>query len=220
MITLQASPGHWPFLQMSNKAGSALVFILLTSGLPVAGADWLFPAEIIKEPTTDRFSVCFDHSCRTIVTRSFSPGEWQRITGPLQSPAPTALAERAAIANTIALMEQNVGEKTGTAGDRGGNLAGFGQQGQMDCIDESSNTTTYLKLLQQAELLRFHKVMERSTRFGLFVGMPHTTAVIREVASRQDYAVDSWFFDNGELPVIMELDAWKSGWRPDGKGHE
>ena len=188
--------------------------------LSPAAADWLFRSEVIGEPLRERFSVCFDHSCRTIVTRAFSSPEWRRIAAALQPPAPDAAGERVAIARTLALMEQIIGVKTGTSGDRGGNLAGFGRQGQMDCIDESYNTTTYLKLLQQDGLLNFHKVMERSTRFGLFAGMPHTTAVIRDVARRQDYAVDSWFFDNGEPPVILELDVWKTGWRPGDDRHE
>jgi hypothetical protein len=220
MTILQASHGRWPYWQILNKPGSTLVAILLALGQSAAVADWLFPAEIIKEPTLDRFSVCFDHSCRTIVSRAFSPGEWQRLAAPLQAIAPTATAERAAIAQAIALMEQIVGEKTGTAGDRGGNLAGFGQPGQMDCIDESNNTTTYLILLQQAGLLKHHVVRERATRFGFRAGMPHTTAVIENIATQQRYAVDSWFFDNGEVPVIMPLDEWKSGWRPDDTGNE
>lgn len=220
MITLQADHGRWPYWQILNKPGSTLVAILLTVGQSAVADDWFFTAEIIKEPTTDRFSVCFDHTCRTIVTRSFSPGEWQRITALLQAPAPTAAAERTTIANTIALMEQIVGDKTDTASDRGGNLAGFGQQGQMDCIDESTNATTYLKLLQQDGLLRHHVVQDRVTRFGLSAGMPHTTAVIEDVAARRQYAVDSWFFDNGEPPVVMQLDEWKSGWRPVENSHE
>jgi hypothetical protein len=204
-----------------NKPGCTLLAILLAAGQSEVVANWLFPDEIIKDPTTDRFSVCFDHSCRTIVTRSFSAGEWQRITAPLrQAGIPSAAAERTAIANTIALMEEIVGDKTGSAGDRGGNLTGFGQQGQMDCIDESNNTTTYLKLLQQDGLLKHHQVKGRATRFGLRAGMPHTTAVIEDVAAQQRYAVDSWFFDNGEPPVIMPLEEWKTGWRPDDNSHE
>lgn len=197
---------------------AAILFAV--ASLPVAADDWMFSREVIREPVPGRFSVCFDHSCRTIVTRSVSTREWQRITAPLQTPAEMAADERTAIAHGIALMEQTVGEKTGTNGDKGGNLAGFGHQGQMDCIDESSNTTTYLKLLQQDGLLKFHEVRDRSTRFGLFAGMPHTTAVIRDLATRQDYAVDSWFFDNGELPVIMPLEEWQAGWRPDDEQHE
>jgi len=194
--------------------------MLLAAGQSPAAADWMFHEELIQEPTTDRFSVCFDHSCRTIVTRSFTGQEWQQITAPLRQPASTAAAERAAIARVIALMEQLVGEKTGTAGDRGGNLAGFGQQGQMDCIDESNNTTTYLQLLQRDGLLRHHVLQDRVTRFGLRAGMPHTTAVILDVAAQRRYAVDSWFFDNGERPVIMPLEDWEAGWRPDGDRDE
>jgi hypothetical protein len=221
MTTWQASPGRWKSWQILNNRGRRLVAILFAiASLPVSADDWLFRQDVIREPVPGRFSVCFDHSCRTIVTRSVSTQEWQRITAPLQTPASVAADERAAIALGIALMEQAVGEKTGTSGDRGGNLAGFGKQGQMDCIDESNNTTTYLKLLQQDGLLNFHEVRDRSTRFGLFAGMPHTTAVIRDIATRQDYAVDSWFFDNGELPVILPLAEWEAGWSPDDEQHE
>jgi hypothetical protein len=205
---------------LNNPARRLVAILFAVAALPLSADDWMFRTQIIREPASGRFSVCFDHSCRTIVTRSVSSQEWQMITAPLQTPASVAADERTAIARAIALMEQAVGKKTGTTGDRGGNLAGFGTQGQMDCIDESNNTTTYLKLLQHADLLKFHEVRDRSTRFGLFAGMPHTTAVIRDVANRQDYVVDSWFFDNGELPVIMPLEEWKTGWSPDGERHE
>ena len=217
MTTWQASPGRWKSWQILNNRDRRLVAILFAiASLPVSADDWLFREDVIREPVPGRFSVCFDHSCRTIVTRSVSNQEWQRITAPLQTPASVAADERAAIALGIALMEQAVGEKTGTSGDRGGNLAGFGELGQMDCIDESNNTTTYLKLLQQDGRLLHHEVEARATRFGLSAGMPHTTAVIEDIAARQRYAVDAWFFDNGQPPVIVPLDEWKSGWRPDG----
>jgi hypothetical protein len=148
------------------------------------------------------------------VTRSLTRQEWQRVTAFLLPAAHSAAEERHAIARSIAMMESLVGSKTGTGLDKGGNLAGFGQPGQMDCIDESTNATTYLRMLETEGLLRFHTVVDRSTRFGLFVGMPHTTAVIRETGTRRRYAVDSWFFDNGQPPAIVELSEWKSGWRP------
>jgi len=221
MITWLASHGRWTYWQiLNNKHRSTLLVLLLAAGQLPAAADWMLRAELIREPTPERFSVCFDHSCRSIVTRSFTSREWQQMTAPLRQPATSAAAERSAIAQAIALMEQLVGEKTGTAGDRGGNLAGFGQQGQMDCIDESNNTTTYLQLLQRDGLLRHHVLQDRTTRFGLSAGMPHTTAVILDVATQRRYAVDSWFFDNGEPPVIMLLEDWEAGWRPDGDRHE
>jgi hypothetical protein len=149
-----------------------------------------------------------------VVTQSLSSEEWQRVSTPLQPAAATPAAERRAIGRALAIMEQIVGRLTGTGSDKGGNLVGLGLPGQMDCIDESTNASSYLYLLESAGLLQHHTLEGRSTRFGLFVGMPHTTAVIRETASGRRYAVDSWFFDNGQPPAIVELSAWKAGWRP------
>ena len=111
-------------------------------------------------------------------------------------------------------MEQIVGNHTGPRDDKGGNLRGFGRPGQLDCIDESTNATTYLYLFASAGLLRHHALESRSTRFGLFVGMPHSTAVIEDLGSSSHYVVDSWFRDNGQLPHIVRLEDWHSGLDP------
>ena len=171
-------------------------------------------SDIITEPVPDRFSVCYDHSCHIVVHESISDTEWAAVTAPLRSPAEDAQAEREAIAEAIAIMETIIGKQTGTSVDKGGNLKGFGRQFQMDCIDESTNTHTYLRMLEQDGHLKKHRLTDRSTRFGLFIGMPHTTAVIVDISDKTRYAVDSWFYDNGQLPAIIELSDWKSGWRP------
>jgi len=188
----------------------ALVF--LPAGLQAA--DYFTTVEKITEPTRNRYTVCFDHSCTTVVTDSLTQDEWEMATQALRKPAATAADERRAIARSIAVFEEIVGRHTGTFRDKGRNLHGFGQPGQLDCIDESTNTTTYLRLLEHAGLLRWHRVLEPSTRFGLFVGMPHTTAVIEESASGERYAVDSWFLDNGMPPYIAKLAIWKAGGSP------
>ena len=176
--------------------------------------------DIITNPTYQHFSVCYEHTCQQVVTLSLSQAEWRDITAALSVPLATAGEERAAIATTVSNMEAAVGLRTGTDRDRGGNLAGFGLPGQMDCIDESTNTTTYLGMLADSGLLKHHTTMDRSTRFGLFAGAPHTTAVIRDAATGRRFAVDSWFFDNGQPPVIVDIQAWKSGWDPGEVVHE
>jgi hypothetical protein len=85
----------------------------------------------------------------------------------------------------------------------------------MDCIDESINTTTYLRMLEREQLLRWHTVEDRATRGWFIRGWPHTTAVIRDRKTGELYAVDSWFEDNGEPPHIVPLDKWKGGWDPE-----
>ena len=146
---------------------------------------------------------------------SLSTVEWHEITAPLKVPLLTASNERAAIAMTVGNMENVVGQRTGTHLDRGGNFTGFGQPGQMDCIDESTNTTTYMNMMAENNLLQHHSVMDRSTSFGFFAGAPHTTAVIGENSSGQRFAVDSWFYDNGQPPAILDIQTWKAGWDPD-----
>jgi len=175
--------------------------------------------EVIKSPALDLFSVCYDNTCKTVVTLSVSAIEWAAVTVFLHEPLADAAAERRAIARYIAAMEELIGYKTPTGNDRGGNFRGMLMEGQMDCIDESTNTDTYLRLLEQHGLLRYHRVLERVTRFGIFAGMPHTTAVIEDTSGTR-YAVDSWFFDNGIEPAIVELGRWKSGWRPDREQHD
>ena len=170
--------------------------------------------DIIEAPGLAAFSVCFDHTCHSVETLSISEQEWTLVTAPLKSPAGSADEERGVIAAAIAIMEEIVGQRTGTYRDLGKNLRGFGRAGQMDCIDESSNTTTYLYMLEKAGYLKWHRLLERSTRFGLFAGMPHTTAVIEDINTHTRYAVDSWFFDNGVPPAVVELSAWKEGWDP------
>ena len=176
-------------------------------------ADVFVRDDIITTPAYNRFSVCFEHSCEKVVTLSLSPAEWQKVISPLSVPLSSPASERDAIATMVSNMEAVVGLRTGTDQDKAGNLSGFGLSGQMDCIDESTNTTTYLTMLAETDLLKHHTIMDRSTRFGLF-SLPHTTAVIRETDTDQRFAVDSWFHDNGQAPVIIDITLWKSGWNP------
>ena len=117
-------------------------------------------------------------------------------------------------------MEKIIGKKTNTTDDRGGNLEGvFAESNQMDCIDESSNSTTYLALMQRDNLLKWHTVQPTKTRGFFIFGMPHTTAVIKENQTGEKWAVDSWFYDNGVEPVIIPISQWSDGWRPEDAKH-
>lgn len=171
--------------------------------------------ELPGNPTLDNFPVCYKHTCAAVDHLSLTQAEWQTIKDIFKSGANNAEAERLLIKKAIAQMEKIIGEKTRTNDDKGENLAGvFADSNQMDCIDESSNSTTYLALMQKDDLLKWHKVQPTKTRGFFIFGMPHTTAVIKENQSEQKWAVDSWFFDNGVEPVIIPLSQWSDGWRP------
>ena len=115
----------------------------------------------------------------------------------------------------IALLEVMVGQYTGTSADIAGTFAGTGRLGQMDCVDEASNTTAYLQMLADAGLLRWHTVEEQAHRGFFILGWPHTSAVVQDTETGERFAVDSWFHANGVPPEVVPLRRWRAGWRPD-----
>jgi len=167
------------------------------------------------EPVVSNVLICHGYGCRLTDRVSLSR-EWAALTAPLQTPASDAAEERARIAEVIAAVEVVVGERLGTAGDVGGTFAGFAQDGQLDCVDETANTTTILTLLEQDGLLHWHDVKAPMSR-GFFVnGWPHTSAVVAEKDGGASYAIDSWFHANGRTAEVVELDTWLGGWSPEG----
>jgi len=160
--------------------------------------------------------VCFHHGCASVKRVRLGDAQWQKLAGHFDPPAADPAGERAQIRRAIAEMEQLVGELAGTSGDRAGDLAGFGTlEPQMDCVDESANTTTYLTLFEEHGLLRWHRVEPLAHRgYLLFGGWPHFTAVIRDRQTDRRWVVDSWFHDNGLPPEILDLETWKAGWKP------
>lgn len=190
---------------------SALLLGCFLWGLAAADT---FPAGVILEPAPTHFSVCEGGGCHRVHTLAFTPLEWHRIVALFRPPTRSAARERVRIAQAIGRLERIVGAKTGTAADLGETFQGLGRPGQMDCIDESVNTTTYLLLLRHAGLLTWHTIEDRVTRGFFLFGWPHTTAVIRESGTGERYVVDSWFEGNGVPPYIIPLDPWRKGWRP------
>ncbi|MBZ0093609.1 MAG: hypothetical protein K8F27_15490 [Sulfuricellaceae bacterium] len=191
---------------------AALLATLL--GSSTGHAEVPIRADVIADPTPGRFSVCYNNTCKELAVIGLSPPQWQSVKALFQPPPSDAAGERKIIALAVARMEQLVGPLTDTAHDKGQNADPDDGSNEMDCIDESTNTTTYLRLFVHDGLLRWHTVEDRATRGWFLFGWPHTTAVIRERASGVSYAVDSWFLDNGQPPFILPLDEWRRGWHP------
>lgn len=189
--------------------------VLALCGAGATHAETFVRADIVTEPTPGRFSVCHGGTCTIVSQVALDETQWARIAAAFTPVPSDAQDERARIAEAIARFEAIVGAITDTSDDRAENQFGKTWTSQMDCIDESTNTTTYLKILAQADLLRWHRVEDRVTRGWFLFGWPHTTAVVSEVRTGARWVVDSWFFENGKPPVIVPLDLWKTGWRPD-----
>lgn len=170
---------------------------------------------ILKQtPDLTGFSICHSGGCADISHVALDTSEWERVVAEFDPVPQDAEDERSRIASAIGVLEQIIGDKIGTHNDFAGTFGAFSTPGQMDCNDEASNSNTYIKLMMQAGLIRFHELRETKIRNFFFNGWPHTTAVIDDTKTDVSYAVDSWFFDNGVPAVIVPLDLWKTGWKP------
>jgi hypothetical protein len=166
-------------------------------------------------PTLAAFEICQGGGCVQSDVLSLTSAEWESVIR-LFTPLPlTADAERAAIAQAIGVLEDMVGTKIGTAADRAGTPNNRDYQHQQDCNDEAINSTTYMRLMQQDGLIQFHQILDTRTRKFFLTGWPHSAAVIKEQDSNAEYAVDSWFYDNGYPATIVPMGQWKSGYIPE-----
>lgn len=168
-----------------------------------------------KHSTLSSLTVCKNYGCSARVTVALTAAEWNDVTNVFAARASDAAGEREQIRHAIAIFETVIGPKSGTANDRAGaDLISFDREGQMDCIDEAFNTTSYLDLLARAGLLRLHDVGAPQAR-GFFIDQrPHNTATLVERSSGVIYAVDSWFHENGAMPETVSLKTWLAGWIP------
>jgi hypothetical protein len=167
----------------------------------------------IGEPSPDNYSICYNNGCADFAFISLTNEQWLSVEELFLPLASNAEQEREQIKIAIALLEFYGGEQSITYRDQAKNSLAIGPQGQLDCIDEATNSTVYLRLLANAGLLQFHQQSSRTSRGGLI--SPHNTATILDVQSKQRYAVDSWFEANGKPPYIVTLKAWKKGWKPE-----
>lgn len=184
----------------------------------MAHADVFVRDDIITDPVPEMMTICHGNGCLNLGYVSLTARQWQELTGLFHPLSSTAEEERERLRRAVALMERFVGAVTGTWQDKGGTFNGG--EGQMDCIDESINTSLYLTMFHKFGLMRHHRVVDRATRGWFLGGWPHTTAVILETTETERngrkklWAVDSWFLENGEPPFILPLELWKSGWEP------
>ncbi len=168
----------------------------------------------VPPPENTRVTVCHAYGCRKQTRFTFTPGDIAELKALMAKTkkADTAAEERRAVAYAIGWIERRVGEAIGTKSDRAGmDFAGSGDPTQQDCVDEATNTTSYLTVLQSQGMLKFHTVGKPFAKENLLRGISgwtHWTAILHENGTSQRWAVDSWIYENGENPAVVEAEKW------------
>jgi len=111
--------------------------------------------------------------------------------------------ERINIAKAVAWAERRVCKTAGTCQDKGGaSWMTSKVKGQMECVDETTNTTSYLLVMKH--FLSHCKTITPLHRFGNT--FPHWAARIK--CPDGVFVVDSYFKNNGRKPDIMSESRW------------
>ena len=170
----------------------------------------------VTQLSPSTFNHCRGYGCRIVDSNlSLDNQDWEEIKNLFTPQAQSASEEREKIAHAIGRFESIIGPLTGTENDIKGTYHRLGDD-QHDCVDESINTTIYLSMLEQSDLIRFHNIGTPSSRLPLIArGLgPHQSAVIIEKDTGDRFAVDSWFHNNGHKAEIVSMNKWFFGWRP------
>jgi hypothetical protein len=175
--------------------------------------DFHFQEFQARPPRGNTVYVCSAYGCQKNTPVSFTEklpaiAELMKKT----KKADSAAEERRAIAYAVGYMETYAGEVAGTKADRPGmDWDGSGDPTQQDCVDEATNTTAYMLVLQSNGLLKYHTVGRPFSRGNILLGVsnwPHWTGVLWETSNKQKWAVDSWIYENGENPAVVEAEKW------------
>ena len=162
-------------------------------------------------PSSSGLIVCHGFGCRDRTQIVFAASDRMKMAQILRAGQASSAAERRAIAAAVAWFDRRVGPAAGTQHHvaRAGLAQMSDPDSQFDCIDASRNTTSLLLLLDELHLLKHHRVEKPVARGYLLDGRwPHATAVVAELASQKQWAVDSWTHAAGERPDIMPLEQW------------
>jgi hypothetical protein len=165
-------------------------------------------------------SVCFNYGCAVEEAATFSETRLT-LSQEMLATADTAERERMLLSLVMGRLYAWAGQQTPIHNDRGGNFDDEGVRGAMDCIDHSTTTTAFLRLLEKRGALRFHRVLEPVRRGWVF---QHYSAQIEELGASlmnaetehvRRFAVDSWYVDNGRSAPVIPMELWQEGNDPD-----
>ena len=163
--------------------------------------------------------LCYNWSCATRRTVSFPARDIARVREQMAICPGNDLHERLQRIRIGIWQMESLAEKQLPilVNDEGENEKDRGLAGRTDCIDNSTNTRTYLHVLMDLGEIEGWTMASPEIRNRFDVNTVHWTAVLRNETDGQPWSIDSWYRPNGHLPFVMPLGEWRQerfGWEP------
>jgi hypothetical protein len=198
-----------------RRISVAVVAALLVSGCSVIPASRFVETYGEPNPDPQHMRLCHGYACRFVTPVTLSAEEWRTIRATLDPPAADAAAERQQAGRAVAQLAVVAGRHAGLAVRQRRELINPSDPSQLDCVDETVNSTSYLMLLSRAGLLRWHSVGPPAHRGTMLTFDVANTPVLIETGSGRGFAVDTAFADPGLPPYIVPIETWLAGVIPE-----
>jgi len=185
---------------------NSLMSLLLFSGLAACQSS----SSTSNFDSVKQVRICSGFGCIYKQTLAFTTDDLEHIQSVMGKGASTPKLERASLAELVAWKERLAQKRLKMRRDtRLSYQRDAGIRGQMDCVDESSNTLAFIRIIEKEGLLHHHKAKRIAERGFLFDGRyPHKTAIISD-KSGKEWAIDSWKKHGGEPPQVIAYSIWK-----------
>jgi hypothetical protein len=162
-------------------------------------------------PAGTRIVACHGYGCSRRMEMVMDEGLMSRVGTALRAGRGSPEAERRAVSEVVRAYTAHLAASFGSDPDLPRSPPHLsGVAGQMDCVDETANTTSLLLVLEAQGWLVHHRV-ERPQSRGLFIDgrYPHVTAIVAEKRTGREWAVDPWARAPGQRPDILPLERWR-----------
>ncbi len=204
------------------------LFILLTFRVAHSAVPWYLGIgdESVQRPLPPDYRinpdqsidvrVCFNWSCSRTKTLSFSTEDVSEVKGQMAYCAGDSLHERLQRIRIGIWQMELLAQKylPVLTNDRAINDQDKDVEGRTDCVDNASNTTTFLHILDDLKVLPSWSVAPPKVRKLLYLTRVHWTAVVVDEKTGGLWSIDSWLRRHGHLPFVMPLDDWVEEKRP------
>ena len=134
----------------------------------------------IDNPPPSSIIVCHGYDCTYRDRLQVTPADASRYAQIMAAGRGNAAAERQAIAKAIVHFEERSAAMLGKRTTPMSQFKNSGVRGEMDCIDEATNSQSLMRYLEGRGLLKHHKVGANVARGVLIAGQcpPHGSGIV------------------------------------------
>ena len=168
-------------------------------------AFFIFSANVFAD---EKIMICYGYGCLVQKQIIILESELKPLIQKIQN-AQNDEEERQKTAEVLGELYKIAGTQSPIWQDRAGNY-NDPPFGKMDCIDHSTTSDRFLKMLEGRAVFKWHKIAKIQRRFFL-IFPSHYSAAMENLVENQVFVFDTWLVEQGEPAVVLPLEEWKKG---------